>query len=112
VKKKEKNFAICVDGWGGQCDSLGMEAATATETIETNITMIATNKIYYGFSTANSAEQPAWFYTAEAALRFATACGFTTGEEQRPLTIDDIETTSDVDAADIMDTATCPWSAE
>jgi hypothetical protein len=24
VKKKEKNFAICVDGRGGRCDSLGM----------------------------------------------------------------------------------------
>jgi hypothetical protein len=35
VKKKEKNFAICVDGRGGQCDSLGMEATTATAT--TNI---------------------------------------------------------------------------
>jgi hypothetical protein len=26
VKKEEKNFAICVDRWCGQCDSLGMEA--------------------------------------------------------------------------------------
>jgi hypothetical protein len=33
--EKEKNFAICVDGRGGQCDSFGMEATTATATIET-----------------------------------------------------------------------------
>jgi hypothetical protein len=65
---------------------------------------------YYGFSTANNAEQPAWFHTAEAALRFANACGFTTGEDQRPLTLDDIETTNNAEAADIMDTATAPWS--
>ena len=58
---------------------------------------------YYGFSAANNSEEPAWFYTAAAALRFANQCGFTTGEDQRALTIEDIETTEDPDPDDIMD---------
>lgn len=58
---------------------------------------------YYGFSSANNSEEPAWFYTADAALRFANQCGFTTGGDHQPLTIDDIETTADADPDDIID---------
>jgi hypothetical protein len=58
---------------------------------------------YYGFSSASSSEEPAWFYTADAALRFANECGWRTGEDQQPLTIDDVETTDDPDPDDIMD---------
>lgn len=65
---------------------------------------------YYGFSSANSYDEPAWFHTADAALRFAA--GWRTGEEQRVLTIDDIETTDDPNPDDIMDEPLIPWKYE
>lgn len=58
---------------------------------------------YYGFSSANKSEEPAWFHTEAAARAFAAACGFENAE---------IETTCDASAADIMDTAQTPWSRE
>lgn len=60
-------------------------------------------KTYYGFRAANSSEDPAWFHTRAAAERFNAACG---GE------LGDIETTTEPDAADIMDTEDTPWTAE
>jgi hypothetical protein len=58
---------------------------------------------YYGFSSANNAEQPAWFHTEAAARRFAEACGFENIE---------IETTTDAEACDIMDTPEKAWTRE
>lgn len=61
------------------------------------------SKTYYGFHCANTAEEPAWFHTPEAAARFAEACGF----------IDtSYETTTDVDPNDVMDTPEQPWFRE
>jgi hypothetical protein len=64
-------------------------------------------KTYYGFTCASHDEQPAWFHTPEAALRFAAACGFT--NDERPLTLDDVEETWGADPKDVMDTETAPW---
>ena len=55
---------------------------------------------YYGFAKSNTSDQPAWFHTRAAAHRFAIACGWADAE---------IETSTDVDADDIMDTAETAW---
>ena len=56
---------------------------------------------HYGFKTANRGEQSAWFHSAEAAARFNAACGGELGE---------IETTTEAEPADIMDTPEKPWT--
>ena len=67
---------------------------------------------YYGFSISNRSEQPAWFHSKEAALRFAAACGFTTGDDQRPLTLDDVESTDNAAPDDVMDTPDQSWTGK
>lgn len=57
--------------------------------------------IYYGFSSAKTSDEPAWFHSEEAAERFALACGWDDYE---------IETTDEADEADIMDTPETPWT--
>lgn len=59
----------------------------------------------YGFTDANTSEEPAWFHTEDAAARFAKACGWNESE---------IETaeSEDVAADDIMDTPEAPWFPE
>jgi hypothetical protein len=63
-------------------------------------------KTYYGFHIANSADEPAWFHTYEAAERFAQACGF----------LDDTPETSEagefINPKDILDTPEKPWTKE
>lgn len=58
---------------------------------------------YFGFSLANTAYEPAWFHTREAAQRFAQACGW--GGVQ-------IETCHNPEPNDVLDTADKPWTAE
>ena len=57
----------------------------------------------YGFKSANASDEPAWFHSQEAAVRFADACGWEGVK---------IETANseDVSASDIMDTPESPWS--
>jgi hypothetical protein len=57
----------------------------------------------YGFSNANASDEPAWFYSREAAERFNAACGGNLGE---------IETTNDAEQGDIMDTVDKQWTKE
>ena len=59
------------------------------------------NKLFYGFSKANTGDEPAWFHTENAAKRFALACGW--GEVEP-------ETTHNPEIAAIMDTPERPWS--
>lgn len=61
-------------------------------------------RLCYGFAQANTSDEPAWFSTEEEALEFANGCGWTTGEDQHPLTLDDVETHPD--GGEIDDDAT------
>lgn len=61
-------------------------------------------RLCYGFARANTSDEPAWFSTEEEALEFANGCGWTTGEDQHPLTLDDVETHPD--GGEIDDDAT------
>lgn len=58
-------------------------------------------KTYFGFSHANTSDEPAWFHTPEAARRFASACGWEEAE---------IEKSDDIRQSDIMDSPTHPWT--
>lgn len=59
-----------------------------------------TNTTYYGFPNANTSDEPAWFCTAEAAQRFADACGWENAS---------IETCEEAESSEIMDTPDLPF---
>lgn len=69
---------------------------------------------YYGFNASNSSDEPAWFHTPEAALRFAKDCGWTTADENeegahRSLTLADVEESTSVEPDSVMDAPDSPW---
>jgi hypothetical protein len=68
-----------------------------------NKTISAPNVTLYGFYSANTSNEPAWFHSFEAAQRFAASCGW--GDAK-------IETTDSdsADSADVMDTPEKPWT--
>lgn len=66
--------------------------------------MKTTHKLF-GFSAANTSDQPAWFYSEDAAQRFADACGFNAAQIESAWS-------DDVNSTDIMDSAAAPWSVE
>lgn len=58
------------------------------------------NGMWYGFTSANRGEEPAWFHTQAAAERFNAACGGQLGP---------VQTTDTAAPEDILDTIEIPW---